>query len=168
MSGYPALIGLFTDTYTAAQLAAGSCPALGTEYTDPANGKKYKFLQNSGATAITASLACVALGTDKSAYKCALAAATDAVMGFAGVRVVGASSMAQNECGWFQIGGPATFTAGATGTTVDDRVITSADAAGKVEVMAATVASHKASFGEAVTSTTADVVVVNIDRSVWG
>lgn len=162
------LIGSLTAIYTAAQLLANECPSLGMRYRDANGDKEYIFLQNSGASAITAQLFANALGADKTNHKCALAAATDALMGFAGVRAVAADSMAQNECGWFQYKGYATLIAGATGVTIDDQVVSSADAAGKVETMAATVASLKASIGEAIATASSADCLVFLSRSVWG
>lgn len=135
---------------------------------DPIRRAKFIFLMNNAATSINPKLACVALGTNKSSYFCALAAATKAVAGFAGVRLPLADAVPQNSFGWFQCGGKATFTAGVTTTTADARVVTSDAAAGNVEAVAATVASLGNSFGEAVTTTASGDVVVMIDRNVWG
>jgi hypothetical protein len=161
------LLGTLTDVYTAAQ-ANSLGVVVGTRYYDFARKGWFIFLMNNAATAITEKLVAVALGTDKSSYYCALAAATASVMGFAGVRVSGADSLAQNYYGWFQCTGKATLVAGSDTTTADERVTTSNQAAGKVEACADTVAAHKASFGEAVTTTASGDVVVMLDRNVWG
>ena len=160
-----AIPGDVLANYTSAEAASVE---VGTVAYDPYYKAKFIFLKNNGVGAIAEKLVAVALGTDKSSYFCALAAATAAVPGFAGVRVPNATSLAAGEYGWFQISGKATLQAGTDTTTADDRVVTSNITAGKVEAMAATVASLQASFGEAVTTTASADVVVMIDRNVWG
>lgn len=119
------MIGSLTAAYTATQLAAGDVPQLGQRYYDPATNKEYVFLQNAGATAIGASQC--AKVNDSSAFKVEI---SDTLSGydFAGVRPVGATDLDQNECGWFQVKGNATFIHGssaaaivaATGIVLDD------------------------------------------------
>lgn len=101
-----------TAVYTAAEVTAQKiCPPLGTLYQDPKTGKKYKFLKNAGATAITAQMAAVI--SDASAFTVAVGNTLNNPA-FAGCRVTGATSMAQNESGWFQISGNATLILGDT------------------------------------------------------
>lgn len=168
------LIGSLTEAYTSTQYDAGATPRLGQTYFDEKNGKKYIFLKNTGSSAITASLIAMALTTAKSAFTCTLAAATDALIPFAGVRVVGATSLAQNEYGWFQIGGPASFLhSGGAATAAEEYIVSSASVAGKVEGGAptvATVASLAGGFAiaEAAKTTLDEVVAANIVKNVWG
>ena len=162
-------IGTLTEIYTDTEYGTGQkCPRLGAVWHDFAAGKAYIFLMNNGATAITAQLLCMALTTDKAAFKCTLAAATASLLPFAGVRVPSATSMAQNEYGWFQVIGSATLSAGASTTTADLGVQSSADTAGKVEVAANTGIGAFGSFGIAQTSTANGDVVVHLQRNVWG
>jgi hypothetical protein len=101
-----------TAAYTAAQVSALQvCPKLGSEYQDPVTGKKYKFLKNAGATTITAQMAAVI--SDASAFTVAVNNTLNAP-DFAGARVTGATDLAQNESGWFQISGNATLILGAS------------------------------------------------------
>jgi hypothetical protein len=161
------LIGSLTASYTATEYANLGLK-VGMVYKDEPNGKAYIFLKNSGATAITEKLACVALTTDKQNRFCTLAAATAAVAPFAGVRVVGATSMAQGEYGWFQCCGSATFTASSDTTTAEIGVVTSNQTAGTVEAAADTGVGSFASFGIAETTTASAAVVVHLSRNVWG
>jgi hypothetical protein len=165
------LSGSLTAVYSSTQLTNGLSPKLGDRYEDEAGAKKYIFLQNSGSSAITASLVCMALTTDKTNFKCTLAAATDALIPFAGVRVVGATSMAQNECGWFQVSGPASFLhSGGAATVAEQGIVSSATVAGKVEGAADTAAGVTAAFAIAVAAKTTldEVQLGNIITNVWG
>jgi len=162
-----------TAVYTATEVSNNHL-SVGMKFYDIARKAWFIFLKNSGAAAITQKLACVALGTDKSSYFAALAAATDAVIGFAGVRVADADSMAQGEYGWFQYTGAATFLhSGGQATAANEYIVTSATVAGKVEGGAPTVntvASLAAGFAlcEAAKTTLDEEVKANIVRSVWG
>ena len=109
----------------------------------------------------------MALTTDKAAFFCSLAAATDALRPFAGVRPVGATSMAQNEYGYFQVAGSATFThSGGQATAAEEGVVSSATTAGRVEGEATgpfTIGSHPGVFAvaqAAVSAAAADVIAM--------
>lgn len=160
--------------YTAAQYTAGTIWRLGAHFVDPKTAKKYIFLKNTGASAITARLIAMALTTDKSNFYCSLAAATDALRPFAGVRVPSATSLAQNEYGWFQIGGSAEFLhSGGAATVAEEGIVSSASVAGKVEGEASgpfTIASHPGVFAvaEAAKTTLDETVVASITRNIWG
>jgi hypothetical protein len=163
--------GSLTAAYTDTQYSTnGLTPRVGDTFYNQSNGKKYIFLKNAGATAITAQLVATATTTQKSAFTCSLAAATDALQSFAGVRVASATSLAQNEYGWFQIGGSATFLhSGGAAVAADEGIVTSATVAGKVEGAAATaVADASFAFAEAAKTTLNEVVTGNIVRNVWG
>ena len=162
------LPGSLTDSYTQTQYSQGSIPRVGDAIFDPSTARKFVFLKNNAASAIPPKLACVALGTDKTSKFCALAAATDGVIGYAGARVDGAANVAQNEYGWFECAGPTLFTVGGTGVTADTPVMTSADAAGKIETYAGTAASLAASFGDAVATVSNGDVTVMVKSNVWG
>lgn len=167
------LIGSLTAVYTQTQYAAGATPRLGQVYFDEKNCRKYIFLKNSGATAIAAQEITMSLTTDKSSFFCSLSAATDALRPFAGVRAVGATSMAQNEYGWFQISGSATFThSGGQASVAEEGLVSSATTAGRVEGEASgpfTIGSHPGVFAvaEAAVSTAVDVKG-SITRNIWG
>lgn len=160
-----AIPGDVLQNYTSEE-AAGV--PVGTVAYDPYYKAKFIFLKNNGAGAIAEKLVALALGTNKSSYFCALAAATVSLMGFAGVRVAGANSLAAGEFGWFQISGKATFVASSDSVTVDQYVNTSNIAAGQIETMPATVAGLQAKIGQAVASATSEDVSVMIDSNVWG
>jgi hypothetical protein len=169
MSGFPVFIGddktgVFTDTnYT-----DGKTPRAKAWFVDPSGGRKWIFLKNSSATAITEELACMALTTDKTSGFCTLAAATANLAPFAGVRITGATSLANTEWAWFQIGGTATMQAGSDTTTAELGVVTSNQTAGKVEESADTGKGAIATFGIAETTTASADVEVCIFKSVWG
>lgn len=167
---YLILPGSLTAVYTATQYTNGVTPRVGDTYFNQASGKGYIFLKNSGASAITASLVATALTTDKTNFFCSLPAATNDLP-FAGVRAVGATSMAQNEYGWFQIKGSATVTADAAGTTAEKHCVTSNATAGNVETQSATYATAMGPgtvFGIAETTTAGAVAVVKLVSNVWG
>lgn len=158
-------VGSRKDTYTDTDYTTNlSLPPLGKLEWDPDYNAFFRLLKNTGAATIAASLVAVALGTDKTDFKCALAAATDAVIGFAGIRVVGATDVAQNEYGWFQVTGNGSFLhSGGQASAANEAIVTSASVAGKVEGGAPTVntvASLIATIGlcEA-TATVLDTVV---------
>lgn len=154
---------VFDTTDQASATTNGSIPALGNLQYDPTYQAFFVLLQNSGATALTAGLVGVASATDKSANKIALAAATDALQSFRGVRITGASSMAQNQIGWCQVSGNASFIhSGDTATAVDGGIVTSSTVAGKVEGAANSAA------GAAGTFATAEAVVSVLDTAVKG
>lgn len=160
--------GSLTAVYTATQYTAGLTPRVGDTYHDAVNSKKYIFLKNTGASAITAKLVAVSLTTSKSAFACSLPAATNNLP-FAGARVSGATSMAQNEYGWFQIAGSATLTADAAGTAAEAYVTTSNATAGNVEALAGTAAVDAVNaFGIAEATVTAGDAVVILNKNLWG
>lgn len=166
------LIGSLTKSYTAAEVSAGKSPPLGYLYED-GKGKAWKFLKNNGATAITSRLVAVALTTEKSNNLVELAAATDALRPFAGVRPPSSDSMAQNESGYFQVAGSATFLhSGGQATAAEEGVVTSASVAGKVEGEATgpfTIASHPGVFAvaEAAKTLLDEVVTATIERGMY-
>lgn len=174
------LIGKITEVITAAEYAngvGGDSPALGEEFWCKRTKTLWKFLKYVGASAsYTGKLCTVALGTNKSAFFCDLAAATDAVIGFAGIRPttylgVTVTQPAAGEYAWWQIAGPATFLhSGGEATVADDWIVTSASVAGKVEGRTTTVASLAAGFAlcEAAKTLVDQEVAANIVRSVWG
>ena len=167
---YLILPGSLTAAYTLTQYNNGITPRVGDTYFNQSNGKAYIFLKNTGSSALAASICATSLTTAKAAYTCELPAAT-ADLPFAGVRVVGATSLAQNEFGWFQVKGVATVTADAAGTTAEKYITTSNGTAGNVEVQASTyaVAMGPATiFGIAHTTTTAGVAVVTLTGNCWG
>jgi hypothetical protein len=161
------LIGSLTENYTATEVSNLGLKA-GMVYRDYAAGKAYIFLKNNGATAISAKLVCMALTTDKASFYCTLAAATVALAPFAGVRVSGADSLAQDEYGWFQVIGSATLQAGSDTTTADLGVVSSNITAGKVEAAPDTGVGAVATFGIAQTTTASADVVVHLNKNVWG
>lgn len=145
-------------------------PALGDVEWDPERKAFFRFLKNSGATAITEKLACTAPATSKSSFFCELAATTDALCIFAGVRVAGADSMAQNQCGWFQVSGQATFLhSGGEASVADKGIVTSASVAGKVEGTADSADGAKGVFAicEAAKTTLDEAVKASIVRCVF-
>ncbi len=128
----------------------------------------FKFLTNGeGASAIAASLVVMALGTDKHLFKVHLPTGDDMEC-FAGVRIVGASSLAAGESGWFQISGPASFiyTSGGTNITADN-AISNKSTAGKVQ-KSGTPGTSGFAIAEAAASVDLTVVLANINRNVWG
>lgn len=177
-------IGDVLAVYTPAQYVAGQTPRLGDWFFDHKTHKKYIFLRNKGSSAITASLVATSLTTsrayaptaaDTTAFQsatpaCELAAAT-ANLPFAGVRDVGATSMAQHECGWFAIAGGITITADATGTTAEKVCVTSDATAGNIEVISSTYAvamGPGTMIGVARTTTAGAVAVVDVTSNIWG
>lgn len=107
MSEFRGLIPSVTESYTDDEIqAAGLAGWVGfiEQY-----GAWFKMLQNLGSDPITASLCALAATTDPENNACRLAETADALT-FAGVRVVGAESLAQNAWGLFQISGVATLT----------------------------------------------------------
>lgn len=160
--------------YTSEQYTAGTIWRLGAWFIDPKTAKKYIFVKNSGSSSITARLIAMSLTTSKRTYNVTLAAATDALIPFAGVRVAGATALAQNEYGWLQVGGPAEFLhSGGAATVAEEYIVSSASVAGKIEGGAptvATVASLAGGFAiaEAAYTTLDDVVYANIVKNIWG
>lgn len=133
-------VGDRTAVFTLEEYNNGSTPRVGDLEYDPDHKAFFRFLKNTGASAIPAQMVAVALTTNKSAYGCTLAAATDALVPHAGVRVAGATSMAQNEFGWFQVSGQASWLhSGGAAVAAEEAVVTSATVAGKVEGGAPTV-----------------------------
>lgn len=170
MSQYLILPGSLTAAYTDAQYTKGLLPRVGDTYYDQANGKAYIFLKNTGASAITAGLVATALTTAKTSFTCELPATTNDLP-FAGARVLLATSLAQNEYGWFQVKGSASLIADAAGTTAEKHCVTSNATAGNVETQSSTYATAMGPatvFGIAETTTTAGAVKVNLVSNVWG
>lgn len=159
-----------TGAYTATQYSAGQLPALGTVYYDAQNKKKYIFLKNTGATSIAASECATALTTDTTNFYCTIFPGDKLTSNFAGVRVVGATSLAQNQYGWFQIGGNATLKSDSGNTIAAEGGVVSSDAtAGTVEAMPNTGIGALAAFAIAQTvAATATTFVANIFKSIWG
>lgn len=176
-------VGTLTQVWTLTEYSAGLCPKVGTTFYNenlsvgPVGW--YIFLRNSQSTAIAASLVCSALlgdrvwtsssitSTTAPTPSCQLAATTNNLP-FGGVRVVGATSVAQNEFGWFQISGAATLTADAAGTAPETYVTTSNATAGRVESLAGTAAVDAVNaFGIARTTTTSATCLVDLTNSVW-
>lgn len=171
MAQYLILPGSLTAAYTDTQYTTkGLLPRVGDTYHDQRSSKTYIFLKNTGSSAIAAKLCATSLTTSKAAFACELPAATNDLP-FAGCRVSGATSLAQNEYGWFQIKGSATITADAAGTTAEKHCVTSNATAGNVETQSSTyaVAMGPATvFGIAQTTTTSGDVVVQLVGNVWG
>lgn len=161
------LVGSLTAAYTGTNVTDHGLYK-GMIFKDYSAKKAYIFLMNNGASAITEKLVCMALTTDKQNFNCTLAAATAALEPFAGVRVTGAASLAQNEYGWFQVSGSATLQAGSDTTTAEFGVVSSNQTAGKVEAAPDTGVGARATFGTAETSTSSADVVVHLHRNVWG
>lgn len=174
--------------YTAAQYAGTSTPPqsvwrVGTVWVDPATGKKYIFAKQTGATAVAAKKAVKI--TDASAFEVQINATLNK-RGFGGVRVSGATNLAQNEYGWLQIGGNATFIFGdsARATVAGEGVVLDDDTDGgniggvdldvsstvNETTVEASVESLHGVFGtaEAAVSTTDADVEVQIERNGWG
>ena len=170
MAQHLILPGSLTAAYTATQYSKGLTPRLGDTYFDQARNKAYIFLMNDGSGAIAAKLAVRALATDLSDFHAVVASTT--ITGnellFAGVRVSGATSLAQNEYGWFQVKGSATFTASSDTTTANLGVMTSNQSAGQVEAASADDAGIRGTFGIAETTTASGDVVVKLTYNVWG
>lgn len=155
--------------YTATQYAAGSLPKLGTVYIDEPNQKRYIFLKNDGATSILASEIATALTTDTTNFYCRIPTAV-LTNNFAGVRPVGATALAQNEYGWFQISGAATLKSDAGNTIAAEGGLVSSDAtAGTVEAMPNTGIGALAAFAIAQTvAATATTFLASIFKNIWG
>lgn len=164
-------IGTLTEITTNAEYtgAVGSARR-GQVYIDRAAGKKYIFLMNNAATATATQLGTRALTTDKTNFYCQVMSTTITAneLLFAGARVTSATTVAQNESGWYQIGGSATLTASSDTTTADLGVVCSNQSAGQVEAAADSAAGIRGTFGIAETSTSSADVVVKITNSVWG
>lgn len=129
----------------------------------------FRFLKNTGA-ALAASLCATAPTTSKSSYYCELAAATDALMNFAGVRVVGATSVTQNYYAWLQVSGQASFLhSGGEATVAEKGIVTSASVAGKVEGVADSADGAKGviAIAEAAKTTLDEVTKGSIVRCVF-
>lgn len=178
-------IGDVTASYTTAQYVRGDTPKLGDWYYDHVRHAKFIFLRNSGSAAIAAQNVAVSLTTNRAyspiaATATAFQSATPAVIqaaggtnnqAFGGSRVTGATSVAQHECGWFQISGPANLTADAAGTTADSIQVTSNATAGNVETISSTYAvtmGPGTMIGLARTTTTSGTAVVDITSNCWG
>ncbi len=161
-------VGDLTAVYTATQYTAGLTPRVGVKYYDAQNDKVYIFLKvKTGSSSIAAKLLGVALTTSKAAFECELPAATNNLP-FAGARVSGATTIAADQYGWFQIKGSTTLTADAAGTTAEAYCTTSNATAGNVEALASTAAADAVnSFGIAQTTTTAGDVVVHLTGGVY-
>ena len=159
---FQAAVGNRTQVFTATEYTNGDTPRLGDLEYDPDYKTFFRYLKNSGATSIAAQLVAMSLTTGKSAYTVTLAATTDALIPFAGVRVPGATTVAQNEQGWFQVGGQATFShGGGQATAAEEGIVSSATTAGTVEGGAPTVATVASQAGvfaiaEAAVSTAVD------------
>lgn len=169
--------GSLTEVYTSAVVKAGSV------WIDPSNGKKYIFLLNAGSSAISAKEC--AITSDASAYSVTLNTTLNSPS-FAGVRVSGATDVAQNEYGWFQIGGNATciFGDSALTTTAGQGVVLDDDSdggrigGGDYDVSAtvnettveATTNAILGTFGiaQATVNTTDADVEVQITKNIWG
>lgn len=165
------LVGSLTAAYTSTQYDAGSTPRVGDWFYDTTTKSKYIFLKNTGSASIAASDVATSTTTQRDTYLCQQAAGGTNNQAFAGARRSDATSLAQNEYGWFQISGKATLTADAAGTTADSGVVTSNATAGAVEAQSSTYAIAMCPatvFGIARTTTTAGAVVVDIVGNVWG
>lgn len=166
------LIGSLTASYTDTQYTTNTAtPRVGDWFYDPATYAKYIFLKNTGSASIAAQNVATSTTTQRATFVCQQAAGGTNNQAFAGCRRVGATSVAQNEYGWFQISGPATLTADAAGTTADSGVVTSNATAGAVEAQSSTYAIAMCPatvFGIARTTTTSGDVVVDIVGNVWG
>ena len=171
MSGFPIFIGLTTDAYTETQYTTDlTIPRRGQWYQDPANGKKWVFLENEGTASLAAQLAARATTTDKATFKCRTMSTTitDNELLFAGVRVTGATAVADDEYGWFQIGGSCTMTASSDTTTAELGVVASNQSAGQAEAAADSAAGIRGTFGTAETTTASADVVVSLFYNVYG
>lgn len=159
-----------TAAYTSADFD-NIAAMLGRLEYDPEYKAFFRFVKNTSATALAAQIAAVAAATAKSAYTVTLAAATDSLQSFAGVRVPGATDLAQNEYGWVQVSGQATFLhSGGAATIADDGIQTSGTVAGKVEAHTDSALGALASFAiaEAVVSVLDTNVKASIVRCVFG
>ena len=170
MAQHLILPGSLTAAYTATQYTRGLTPRLGDTFFDQANNKAYIFLMNDASGAIAANLAVRALATDLADFHCVVSSTTiaDNELLFAGVRVTGATSLAEDEYGWFQVKGTATFTASSDTTTANLGVCTSNQSAGQVEAAADTAAGIRGTFGIAQTTTASAAVVVKLTYNCWG
>lgn len=176
--------GDVTAAYTATQYYNGQTPRVGDWYFDHVRNAKFVFLRNSGSASIAAKNVAVSLTTNRALAPtsgtaaspsatpaCIQAAGSTNNQAFAGCRVSGATSLAQNEFGWFQISGPATLTADAAGSTADSVVVTSNATAGAVEAISSTYAvamGPGTMIGLARTTTTGGDVAVDITSNCWG
>jgi hypothetical protein len=164
------LIGSLTASYTAAEYAAGKTPLLGQVFEDIKAGKRYIFLKNTGATSITAGQIAIATATGWASFFCQVSTGNSNVEKFAGSRVLSATAVAQNEYGWFQVGGSASLIADAAGTAADKVVVPSNATAGAIEDAETlnTGVATAAAFGVAQTTTTGGAVIVQLNRNFWG
>ncbi len=165
-------VGSRTEVWTDTEYTTNrAIPRVGKLEYDPYYKAFFRLVKNTSATALAAQIAAVATGTAKSAFTVTLAGATDSLQNFAGVRVPGATSMAQNEYGWLQVSGQATFLhSGGAASIADDGIQTSGTVAGKVEAHTDTALGALASFAiaeAAVTTLDADVKA-SIVRCVFG
>ena len=162
--------GSLTAAYTATQYTNGLTPRYGDTFHDQANGKRYIFLKNLGSGSIAAKTGAVSLTTDRAAFGCRAPSTTIAgnELCNAGIRVSGATTVAQNESGWFQIGGSATVTASSDTTTADLGVVYSNQSAGQVEAAADSAAGIRGTIGIAATTTASGDVVVHLTYNCWG
>ena len=132
------------------------------------HGKRYIFLKNAGATAIAAGES--AKATDVSAYTCELSD-TMSDEDYAGHRVVGATSIAQNEFGWFQDRGNIVVSVDGTATAlVKGEGVQTSGTNGHLEGIDNTVVAEAlAKVGTARAASSADETAeVQITYSVWG
>ncbi len=165
-------VGSRTEVWTDTEYTTEKkIPRVGKLEYDPAYQAFFRLVKQTGATALAAKMVAVSEGTGKSAWSLELAAATDALQNFAGVRVTGATDLAQNEYGWVQVGGNATFLhSGGTATVADEGVVTSGTVAGKVEGDGNDAAGAKGIFAtcEAAKTTLDQEVKASITRCLFG
>lgn len=179
------LIGSLNENYTATDYSDGKTPPLGYVYA-AADGKKYIFVKNTGATAIAAKKCAKVTSL---ANKEVQINATLAGNLFAGIRPSGADSLAQNEYGYLQIAGRTTGMFGDSARAIaaaGDSVVMDDDADGgnvgahdedvsatvNETTVEATTDSLKSIIGKAnaaVNTTDADVdFTINPAANAWG
>lgn len=102
-------------------------PPAGAVFEDEVNQKTYRFMQNEGATTITAKMAAVLSDADSNQVQVTNTLADPRPVA---VRPAGAEDLAQNEWGYFQTHGNTTciFGASALATVVGDGVVIDDDA----------------------------------------
>lgn len=165
------LIGSLTAAYTDTQYTTNTAtPRVGDWFYDPATKAKYIFLKNSGSASIAASDYAVATTTMPATFTCKQGTGV-AQEPFAGTRIVGATSLAQNEYGWLQCSGACTITADAAGTAAGKGITSSDATAGAIETQSSTYATSMCAVtipGTARTTTTSAVAVCDICGNVWG
>lgn len=168
MIGSKLLVGQLTAIYTSAEVDAGETAPIGTRYSDSATNREYIFLENAGATAIAAGES--AKINDASAFKVELSD-TKSDEEYAGSRVVGATSMAQTEHGWFQYRGNLVASVDGTATAlVAGEGVQSSGTNGHLEGITITVAAEvlaKCGVAQAASAANAEVEVM-LTTSIWG